>query len=235
MTGYLIIDTSTRYGAVGLWDGGIERLNAWRSHNNHTAELMPAVDALLQADAILPGELMGIVVAIGPGGFSALRTGLGVAKGLAVGGSLPLVGVSSLEASAYTYRNAAARICALLPAGRQTVAWSTYASRGDSWRVLNEERVSSCEEFLALQEGQTLFCGEGAGDLETQLLDRLGESALFTDTTPLSRLVGAAEIGVPRIVAGQVGLPDSIEPRYLRPPGITQPNKPSPVRYGGGR
>ena len=124
MTAYLVIDTSTRYGAAGVWHDGLSRTISWRSRNNHTAELMPAVRWLTEAEGIAPDALDGVVVTVGPGGFSALRTGIGVAKGLAVAWGLPVAGVSTLEASAYAYRLAAERICAVLPAGRGAVAWA---------------------------------------------------------------------------------------------------------------
>ena len=101
MTAYLVIDTSTRYGAAAVWRDGLSRSVSWRSRNNHTAELMPAVRWLTEAEGIAPDALDGVVVSVGPGGFSALRTGIGVAKGLAVAWSLPVAGVSTLEASAY--------------------------------------------------------------------------------------------------------------------------------------
>ena len=57
-------------------------------------------------------------MALGPGGFSALRVGISVAKGLALPLDIPLVGVGTLEMEAYPYAGAGIPVCPLLEAGR---------------------------------------------------------------------------------------------------------------------
>ena len=233
MTAYLVIDTSTRYGAAGIWRDGLSRLVSWRSRNNHTAELMPAVRWLTEAEGIAPDALDGVVVSVGPGGFSALRTGIGVAKGLAVAWGLPVAGVSTLEASAYAYRLAAERICAVLPAGRGAVAWAVYGMNGGAWSALCEEQVSSIPEFAAAQSGETLFCGESAADVADALRERVGADARsVTEPAPLARLAGVAEIGAAMLASGQASGASSITPRYLRSPRITPPSAPKPIAGG---
>ena len=233
MTAYLIIDTSTRYGAAAVWRDGLARSVSWRSRNNHTAELMPAVRSLTEAEGIAPDALDGLVVSVGPGGFSALRTGIGVAKGLAVAWSLPVAGVSTLEASAYPYRFTADRVCAVLPAGRGVVAWAVYGATGGSWSALTEEQVSPIAEFAAAQSGDTLFCGESVVDVEDALRERMGAGARSViESAPLARLSGVAELGTALLSSGEAGSATAIAPRYLRSPRITPPNAPKPVSGG---
>ena len=233
MTAYLVIDTSTRYGAAAFWQDGLSRSVSWRSRNNHTAELMPAVRSLTEAEGVAPDALDGVVVSVGPGGFSALRTGIGVAKGLAVAWSLPVAGVSTLEASAYPYRSTAERICAVLPAGRGVVAWAAYGVNGGAWSALSEEQVSPIADFAAAQSGGTLFCGESAADVEDALRERMGADARFvTESAPLARLSGAAELGAALLASGETTGAAAIAPRYLRSPRITPPNAPKPIPSG---
>ncbi|MDE2836579.1 MAG: tRNA (adenosine(37)-N6)-threonylcarbamoyltransferase complex dimerization subunit type 1 TsaB [Chloroflexota bacterium] len=233
MTAYLVIDTSTRYGAAALWRDGLSRLVSWRSRNNHTAELMPAIRWLTEAEGISPDALDGVAVSVGPGGFSALRTGIGVAKGLAVAWSLPVAGVSTLEASAYPYRSAARRVCAVLPAGRGAVAWAVYGTDEGGWSALSEEQVSSISEFAAAQSGDTLFCGESAADVADALREHMGASARsVTESAPLARLSGVGEIGAEALASGEAIGASAIAPRYLRPPRITPPGPPKPVAGG---
>ena len=112
MTGlYLAIDTSTRYGAVGLWSAGaLVRVYSWYSRHNHTSELMPAVEAAMDAAGARMADVAGVAVARGPGGFSALRSGLGAAKGLACLGDVVFDGDG--------YTGQAARV---LPVGHSLV------------------------------------------------------------------------------------------------------------------
>ena len=223
MAAYLAIDTSTRYGAVGLWrGGGLARAAFWRSRNNHTAELMPAIERLAAEEGVAPPDLSGVAVAVGPGGFSALRTGIGVAQGFAAARGLPVAGVSALEASAHPYRAAAERVCAVLPAGRGAVAWAAYEASGGEWQAVADEQVSEDADFVAAQSGRELFCGEGLAEVADALRERFGSGArIVGETAPLPRLGGVAALGAALLDAGETGL--GPVPRYLRPPRITPP------------
>ncbi len=240
LDGLLVIDTSTSFGAVGLWrDGGLARSLSWRSRNNHTAELLPAIDALLRADGASPAAIGGVIVTVGPGGFSAVRTGLGVAKGLALGGSLPVAGVGSLDASAYPYRDACERVCAALPAGRDAVAWAAFgyaapvseegATEGASetegaWSALTDAAVSPVEEFLAALPEGTLLCGEAAALVRGRLRESGRAPHIVAVSAPLDRLNGAGELGAAALDSERTSAA-AIEPRYLRPPRITRSAK----------
>ena len=80
----LAVDTSTRFAGVGIDDGsGSVVCRSWRSEQNHGAELMPAIMAMLEESGRTPADITHLAVANGPGGFSALRVGIGVVFGLA--------------------------------------------------------------------------------------------------------------------------------------------------------
>ena len=231
---YLVIDTSTRHGAIGLWrDGTLARVMAWRSPGNHTAELMPAVESALAQEGRVASDLQGIAVATGPGGFSALRAGMSVAKGLAFALEIPLVGVSTLEATAYPYRGAGYPVCAVLEAGRGQVAWARFVEGTAGWVRQTEDRVTPEAELVRSNRRHTLFCGEGLSAYGDGLRAALGPRAhLVEQPTPLDRLQGASAIGVARLERGEADPVAGLEPRYLRPPGITTPRPPRSVRYG---
>jgi len=235
---YLVVDSSTRYGAVGLWaDGALVRTQTWFSKHNHTAELMPAVDGVLGDAGITPASLAGITVVNGPGGFSALRAGLGIVKGLAFAADLRVVGVSTLEASAYPHRGAGLPVCALIEAGRGAVAWARFQDVSDSgadrWKRRTADRVTPLDVMLAARGRHTLFCGEGTGVHADAIREALGAKAhLVIETAPLSRLVGVAALGVARLEAGGGEPVAALRPRYLRSPSITPP-KAARVRRQG--
>ena len=232
---YLVIDTSTHYGAVGLWsDATLHRSQTWHSRSNHTAELMPAVEALLGAVHLAPKDLTGIAIAHGPGGFSALRAGLGIAKGLAFASGVPVVGVSTIEASAYPHRGLGMRMCALIDAGRDIVAWARFEQTDDGWRRLTPDRITPLDAMLSSRGRHTLFCGEGVVKHADAIRQALGDRAhLIEEAAPLSRLLGVAELGALRLDHGDSDPVAAIAPRYLRSPGVTRPATPTAVRKGG--
>ena len=236
---YLVIDTSTRHGAVGVWrDGALAHLVTWDSPHNHTSELMPAVETVLGGAGAAPSDIQGIAVAHGPGGFSALRAGLGVAKGLAFALSVPAVGVSTLEATAYPHRGAGYPVCAVIQAGRELVAWARFASTDDGLARRTPDRVTPLERLLAAAGRHMLFCGEGAAVYADQLREALGGRAHFgPDDAPGSRLAGVAELGARRLDAGEGTSPGDLQPHYGRPPSITRPKpgqRPGPTKGAAG-
>ena len=168
----LAIDTSTRNASVALADG--QRMVAgrsWHSVVNHTTELMPAVSQLLDSRGVRPHDLEAVAVALGPGGFSALRTSLSAAKGLAMAVRIPIIGIGSLDLEAFPFRDSGLPVCALLEAGRGEAASALFTPDGTRVRedgitgpdeLLEEISAMSFDRFRANGwDGMILFCGEG--------------------------------------------------------------------------
>ena len=189
----LVIDTSTRYAGVALADAGrVISCRSWYSAVNHTAELMPAVAQTLESAGLTVNDLDGIAVALGPGGFSALRVGMSVAKGLAMAAGKPLVGVGTLDSEAQPYRESGLPVCALLDAGRSEVASACFGRDGQRSR---DDLICSPEELLAEIAEPTLFCGEGAPPHTALMREMLGSNAVPVGHSPASRLWSLAELG----------------------------------------
>ena len=233
---YLIIDSTTRAGAVGLWrpGAGLRASRTWESTHNHTAELAPAIDAILVEAGLSPAGIAAIGVGTGPGGFSALRAGLGVAKGMAFSLGVPIAGVDTLEAAAYPFRGDAATICALLPAGRELVAWALFRSEAGGWSRISDDQVTALDDVLEAVDRGALFVGEAAGAARDTIGARLGDRAAFAeDDGPLVRLSGVAELAVARLERGESSPIAALQPNYVRPPSIGAPGGQRRVKPGG--
>ena len=76
---------------------------------------MPAVAEILNWHRLAARDLTGIAVALGPGGFSALRVGISVAKGLALASGKPLVGLRTLDLEAHPYLASGVPVWAEIP------------------------------------------------------------------------------------------------------------------------
>ena len=219
----LAIDTSTRYAGVALADE--ERVVAsrtWHSGVNHTAELMPAVVQVLQGAGIGVAALEAVSVALGPGGFSALRVGISVAKGLSAAGGIPIIGVGSLDLEAFPFAGSGLPVCALLESGRTEAASALFAADGQR---LREDRVSTAADLMEEIAETTLFCGEGVARWAPDLEAGLGPKAVICSPTPANRIWSLAAIARQRLNAGQLDDLATLQPQYLRLPSIGSPKQ----------
>lgn len=96
----LIIDTSTNYLSLGLHQNGHTH-SIYEAVGAKQSELiLPRIQQLLDTANLELTQLNAIVYAQGPGAFTGLRIGLGVATGLALPNNLPLIGIPCLDAVA---------------------------------------------------------------------------------------------------------------------------------------
>lgn len=84
--------------AVAEPDGTLLGDAAWSSARRQSAELLPRLLALLEEVGRTVRDTTVVAVGTGPGSFTGLRVAMALAKGLAVGLRVPIVGVPSLEA-----------------------------------------------------------------------------------------------------------------------------------------
>ena len=229
----LALDTSTRYAGVALADEDhVVASRTWHSAVNHTAELMPAVAQLLESRGLTAAGLDGVAVALGPGGFSALRVGLSAAKGLALIAKKPILGVGTLDLEAHPYLRTGVPVCALLEAGRQECATALFGPDG---MRLREDRVCTAEELLAEMAGPAVFCGEGVTAWQDQISGALGTKAQIVRPAPAARVWALAEIGREKLAAGESSDITTLQPEYLRMPSIGAPKQRDRVPQGPAR
>ena len=227
----LSIDTSTRYAGVCLrnQDRVVSSLS-WHSTQNHTKELLPAIESMLQRTGG-HSALTGIAVASGPGGFSALRVGLSVAKGLAMPLSLPVVAVGTLECEAWPFASTGLPVCPLLDVGRNEVATARFQQKA-AWSRIAEERICGPEELETLADDAVpsfIICGEGVAGREGHLKETFGERALVIGGGHSGRLWALAELGWLKLEVGQTEDLAAFQPFYLRRPTIGRPATPRVV------
>ena len=79
--------------------GGVVPEHASRAHQRL---ILPTVRAALAEAGVEMGDLGAVAVTVGPGLAGSLLVGLSVAKGIALGRGLPLIGVNHLEGHVYS-------------------------------------------------------------------------------------------------------------------------------------
>lgn len=225
---YLVIDTATRDLGVALIDEAEAAGQFhWRTRQNHAKELVPAIRHLLNKAELGLNDLEGIVVSLGPGGFSGLRVGMTTAKGLAVGVGAPLVAVNTLDAAAYPMMGLGAPVCALMPVGRGEVAAAMYRANGSDLEKVFDEHLTSIGALADSIREPTIFCGPMTEEMESEVRDRLqGRGLAPRGVGRASRVVPMGEIGIRKIERGEVDDPVTLQPLYIRRPSITKPTRP---------
>lgn len=98
----LALDTSSEHCSAALLLDGDVRQRLELAGQRHSQLLLPMVRSLLAEADLGLADLDGIAVAVGPGSFTGLRIAVSAAQGLAFGAELPVAGVSTLEALAWS-------------------------------------------------------------------------------------------------------------------------------------
>ena len=162
----LAIDTSTRWVGLALYNGAsVTGEMVWESQNNHTVEVAPAMQTMLKRNGVAQDDLRAIGVALGPGSFTSLRIGLGLAKGLALALNIPVIGIPTLDVLVAAQPVQDLPLAAVLQAGRGRLAVAWYKMEllprsHAAWRCQVEPMVMQVEDLAQQIHRPTLVCGE---------------------------------------------------------------------------
>lgn len=184
----LSIDTSNYALGVALVDG--EQVKGEYITNikkNHSVRVMPAIETLMNDCDMKPKDLDKIVVAKGPGSYTGVRIGVTIAKTLAWTLQIPIVGVSSLEASAASAgRYFEGAISPLFDARRGQIYTGLYQYRSGRITTLKEDQLILSENWateLAKQDQKILFIGNDLPLHRSIIEEKLGNQAIFAEMT----------------------------------------------------
>lgn len=97
---YLVIDASTEACSVALQFNNKLFSRYELCPQSHSLRLLPMVDEVLKEASCMLSDLDGLIFGQGPGSFTGVRIGVGVAQGLAFSANLSVVGVSTMQSMA---------------------------------------------------------------------------------------------------------------------------------------
>ena len=196
----LAIDCSTEWLAVAAGDeaSSIERREA--AGQAHSQRALPLVNLLLSECGWKLADLHGIAFGAGPGSFTGVRIACGIAQGLALGASLPVVPVATLEALAQTAwrMHGEERVVACLDARMQEVYVAAFEREASAWREVVAPMVRKPDDVV-IAPGAWFGAGEGFATYPA-LPKRLSLHGL--DATILPTASAILELALPRIAAG---------------------------------
>ena len=206
MTTILALDASSCSCSAGLLRGGRVDFECSESPRAAARELLPMVDALLKKAGISVADLDLIAVSAGPGSFTGVRIGLGVAQGLGESAGVEVLAVSSMAHVAYE---------ASLATGKQAISVFMHARESEyylgtyhlppeknEFRVISEQVAGAdsiseacLTENLAIDTGDWVLTGDALQSvLEKGLTTEAGRSVLDFTPPAVVSLCGLAEL-----------------------------------------
>ena len=212
------IETATVVCGVGLVgdEGWVAEYRLRRGYT-HAERLPGAVEKVLADAAVSPEQLDGIAVSIGPGSFTGLRIGLGLAKGLALGWEKPLAAVETMDGLVSQVPGMCDRACVMLVARKGEVYQRLYAWEDGRWtsfgayQLVQEDKIGK-----ELPEGDILFLGEGAACYRERLRQRKTGTRFLGPALALPSGCGVAVRGRELLTRGEVTDADALVPFYLK-------------------
>jgi tRNA threonylcarbamoyladenosine biosynthesis protein TsaB len=213
----LAIDTATERASIALGGPGLEALEETiAGARRHAAELLPAIQSLLQRGNVTLDDVSGVVLSDGPGSFTGLRVGASVAKALVQARRCPLWIAPSLLVRAAGVKQNDDLVLAVANALRGEVYAAAYRFLPDRIMVELPPSVRRPDDLITSPLRPTVVVGDAPPEI-IGALERWSGSAVITApegsprATKLLDLVGQAGGAV---LVEQV---DAWEPVYGRP------------------
>ncbi|MCD9461771.1 tRNA (adenosine(37)-N6)-threonylcarbamoyltransferase complex dimerization subunit type 1 TsaB [Photobacterium phosphoreum] len=219
-TKILAVDTATENCSVALMIGDDVISRCEYAPREHTTKILPMIDAVLADAGIKLKQLDALAYGRGPGSFTGVRIGIGIAQGLAFGANLPMIGVSTLAAMAQgSFRlHQAEHVLTAIDARMGELYWAQYQRKTDGdWLLLGNEQVIAPDVLLAnVQADQNTWLTAGTGwEAYPELLSQLPfkaqlGSVLYPDSQDMVHLAKYA------FARGEIVTAEAASPVYLR-------------------
>jgi tRNA threonylcarbamoyladenosine biosynthesis protein TsaB len=223
----LAVNTTTRQFGLSLTDmqGAVQAEYLILPKERNFNGFMPAVHALLECSKVGTEEIQSIAVAIGPGSFTGMRVGLAMAKGMAQGLRIPIIGVSSLEALAVQVPYANHPVCPIIDS-RKGEVFTALFNRSDDGTMLRtqEDTCLRIEDLASITTETTIVLGNDFNRQGPLIREALGAEIVLAQAHLWNlRASAVGALGLKRFQAHDFDDPQDLVPIYLRPPDI-RPN-----------
>jgi tRNA threonylcarbamoyladenosine biosynthesis protein TsaB len=216
----LALDTATEACSAALQNLQLIDARFEIAPRDHTQRILPLIQELLQAQQLELTALDALAFGRGPGSFTGVRIGIGIAQGLALGANLPMIGISSLATMAQgAWRlTGATRVLAAIDARMGELYWAEYQrDENGEWQGAETEAVlkpEAAQQRIAALQGEWTMVGTG-WQAYPHLLTSPGAQLIASDV-----LLPAAEDMLPLAQIAwqrdQAVAVENAEPVYLR-------------------
>lgn len=183
----------------------------------HTETLLLTIDRVFSMSDLSLEEIDLFACAAGPGLFTGLRVGLATMKGLAMVLGKPVVGVSSLEALAFSSGVLGLPVCALMHARLDYVYYGLFFFPPSKETInLDEESFCPLSHVLdRLPDEFIFFVGDGADFYREEINDKLKGRAIIGGPAEI-RANAVGVLGLRSFRAGRGWDPRFLTPHYIQ-------------------
>jgi tRNA threonylcarbamoyladenosine biosynthesis protein TsaB len=207
------IETATPVCSVGLTDG--EKVLARTSEEagrRHSIVLVDMVERTLKEAGVSRHQLEGIAVSAGPGSFTGLRIGMGLAKGICMSLDIPIAPVSTLSALVVHSGSAASVVCGCLDARHEELYSGIYRTDGAKPETLHPDASRGAKDLISLLSPDAVVIGYEITDY-VEVFSNAGFDVI-PDVSPDGGAV--AILGERQLVDGDRVALDLAEPNYCK-------------------
>ncbi len=165
------IETTTNICSIALWDGKQMRQEVTETARSHSKTILPMIELILQKANLKMSDVNKIACARGPGSFTGVRIGIGVAKGLAFGQDINIIPISPLQAIAYRCIKLenSEKITALMDARMGELYAANYENHNGIPILQDNERLTNISSILVNEQ---VFAGTGMQEYQQELQDK---------------------------------------------------------------
>lgn len=219
-TRILALDAATEACSVAIWNDGEIHALYELCPREHTQRILPMVEQVLAESGITLSDLNALAFGCGPGSFTGVRIGIGIAQGLALGANLPVIGLSTLNTMAQgAFRmTGASNVLAAIDARMGEVYWGKYRrNQQGEWQIIGAEQVLSPEhviEQLKTVDGEWATVGTGWAAYPE--IAKENDLILTDGKMLLPQAEDMLPLALQRWSNGEIQAVEDVQPTYLR-------------------
>jgi tRNA threonylcarbamoyladenosine biosynthesis protein TsaB len=214
----LALDTSTEAcsAALAVGEQRLERFELLP--RGHAARILSMLEELLAEAGLVAAELDALTFCRGPGSFTGVRIGCGVAQGIAYGLDLPVAPLSTLQviAQGQARQAGAEQVLAGIDARMGELYWGQFVLQDGLMQPQGVELVAPAEAVPLPGEGRWHGAGTGWGAYGGALRARAGELLTAVDPQALPRALDCLPLAVGMLESGRTVTAEAALPVYLR-------------------
>ena len=189
----LCIETATNVCSAALCDStGVISVKESVDARLHSSMLTVYIGELFQDAGISAPDLQAVAVSKGPGSYTGLRIGVSVAKGIAFGASLPLMGIATTLSMTMGLIQKMGEIdentifCPMIDARRMEVYYALYDHSGKQIKEISADIITESSFNAIPKNHKIIFFCDGAAKCSNiikrqniEFIDNFNLSAAF--------------------------------------------------------